>query len=214
MFLLASNRNRLAVFLLLFLPIIGFWAVGVHSVADRFTYLPALGLSLALLPTGAPRAASRQRAARACRRRPVGRLGRLHLTLLPHWATSEQLFARVAALTPTIRRPATSKSYASSRDGDFATAQAELERASPPLPKTSILSSLTLCIHAQQGPDAALAFLENQRRQQNSRRRVGPRWHSILLGARYDETIAYAEQARLTWLQRMSARTILFEMPR
>jgi tetratricopeptide (TPR) repeat protein len=203
-----SSRPQIGIgwlwFLLLFLPIIGFFGpVGVHSVADRFTYLPALGLSLALLPTGAPRAASpRQRAGLALV--AVGllvALAALTLTLLPHWATSEQLFARVAALTPD--HPATRNVQILrqlARDGDFATAQAELERAFAAAPQdVEILSSLTLCIHAQQGPDAALAFLENQR--PTAEPLVGE-WalqmaQYSFLGARYDETIAYAEQARL-----------------
>jgi len=48
------NRPWLAVgwfwFLIMLLPVLGFVQIGLHYMADRYTYLPILGLQLALLP--------------------------------------------------------------------------------------------------------------------------------------------------------------------
>jgi len=192
-------------FLILFLPVIGFFGpVGVHSVADRFTYLPALGLSLALLPMRFSNADyTRPRLHRVVRALAaaglLAALGTLTLNLLPIWANSERLFTRVASRVPD--HPATRnvrilRQLAS--DGDFAAAQAALEQAFAAAPRdVEILASLLLCIHEQEGADATLAFLGN----------LPPadfpagEWAFQMalysfLGSKHDQAIVYAEQAR------------------
>ena len=83
-------------------PVIGLVQVGVQSWADRYTYLPSIGLSIALVQLGAALVARRPRLAP-----PVVGLAALALVLLALrtgaqvrvWRDSESLWTRTLAVT-------------------------------------------------------------------------------------------------------------------
>jgi protein O-mannosyl-transferase len=103
---LAARRPRLIVgwlwFLVTLAPVIGLVQVGSHALADRFTYLPAIGLFLVVAWEG-PELLSR-----AFRSRNVavaaGLVAVLALAIAAHtqvgyWRTSETLWERALAVT-------------------------------------------------------------------------------------------------------------------
>ncbi len=192
-------------FLIFFAPIIGFFGpVGVHSVADRFTYLPAMGLSVALLSLGTSSAdPARRKPFAAVRALAAGGvlalLGLLTLRLLPIWQNSGRLFERVAILAPD--HPATRNVRILRQlklNGDFQTAKTALEQAFAANPQdVEAMASLALCIHERQGAKAALDFLDLHRPAASA---TGE-WELQLalysfLGAEYDAALRHVDLAR------------------
>lgn len=192
-------------FLIFFTPIIGFFGpVGVHGVADRFTYLPAMGLSIALLSLGrSPADPARRKPFAAGRAMAAGGLlallCMLTLRLLPIWRNSDRLFERIASLAPD--HPATRNIRILGQlklDGDFQSAQTALEQAFAAHPlDVELMASLALCIHERQGAEAALDFLDRHRPAANA---TGE-WDLQMalysfLGAKYDSALRHVDQAR------------------
>ena len=192
-------------FLIFFIPIIGFFGpVGVHSVADRFTYLPSLGLSIALILLGhSPIDPARRNGFFTLRAMVAGCLlvlmSMLTLRLLPIWQNSDRLFERIASLAPD--HPATRNIRILGQlklDGDFQSAQTALEQAFASHPRdVELMASLALCIHERQGAKAALDFLGRHRPAASA---TGE-WELQMalysfLGAEYDSTLRHVKQAR------------------
>ena len=151
-------------FLGLLVPVIGLIQFGVQSVADRFTYLPAMGLSVALLfvfPTVPVfrRLLAPLRAALA-----IGLLGLLvFLTLrtLPVWENTSALFQNVLRFFPD--NPMALCQQASQRieeSGDFGAAEILIDRANRVAPATiASVQIKALCLSQRLGPAAAYAHL-------------------------------------------------------
>ena len=89
-------------FLGTFVPVIGLVRFGVQSIADRFTYLPAIGLSLMLLHA---LPGIKSRALRAARAIAAGGillwLAVLSARQLPMWNNSDALYDRVLQFSPS-----------------------------------------------------------------------------------------------------------------
>lgn len=191
-------------YLIFLAPIIGFFGpVGVHSVADRFTYLPAMGLSMALLSLWSASAGG-SRLVRMARVGAAGALlallGVLTLRLLPIWQNGDRLFARISHIAPhhpAIQNVRILRQL--KQDGDFQSAQTALELAlAAPPHDIDIIGSLALCIHERQGAEAALDFLTHHR--PTAAPALGE-WEFQMamfsfLGAQYDSALAHVQQAR------------------
>ncbi len=192
-------------FLIFFIPIIGFFGpVGVHSVADRFTYLPAMGLSIALISLGYSPIDPAQRNWFSTLHAMVAGcllvlMGMLTLQLLPIWQNSNRLVERIDLLAPD--HPATRKLRILRQlklDGDFGSAQTALEQALAANPRdVEVLASLALCLHERHGAGAALDFLDRHRPAANA----SGEWelHMALysfLGEQYDSALRHVDRAR------------------
>lgn len=186
------------------LPVIGFFGpLGINGVADRFTYLPSMGLSLALLPLTRPGTTGRRRFHSIARPVAVGfiliLLCALTLQLLPIWTTSERLLERVHVLAPD--HPATRNVHILrqlQQNGDFPAARTALQEALKTAPNDmDLISSLSLCLHEQEGPDAALNFLE----QHPPESAVQGEWEFQMaqfsfLAAKHEKSLEHATRAR------------------
>jgi tetratricopeptide (TPR) repeat protein len=90
-------------FLLALLPVLGIVQIGVQARADRYTYLPQLGLFAALAVEGArfaaPRSRAAQRALAACACVVVVALALGTASQIRFWRDTETLFARALAVT-------------------------------------------------------------------------------------------------------------------
>lgn len=192
-------------FLLFLAPIIGvFGPVGVHSVADRFSYLPAMGLSMALLclwpaPAGTLRKTTLMARVLAAVL-ILALLCLLTLRLLPIWQNGDRLFARISHIAP--HHPAIQNAQILrqlKRDGDFSKAQSALEQALTANPlDIAVVGSIALCLHEQQDAETALDFLAQHR--PTAATAMGE-WEFQMamysfLGAQYNEALAHVEQAR------------------
>ena len=84
------------------LPVIGVIAIGEHSIADRYLYVPMIGLLVAAIWGFHPRAVSShslQLGGYAVGLAAVFTCGYLTRASLPHWYTSEALFRQAIAAT-------------------------------------------------------------------------------------------------------------------
>lgn len=154
----------LAWFVLWLIPVIGWTGpMGVHSVADRFTYMAGIGLSLTLLEIfpRTPREKIRTGAT-------VGGLifyAILTAHLLPIWSGGGPLFARILAITPNHPAvlPITALDTLQAT-GDFATVRGQLEPLFLQAPdNTDLLSTLAICHYGEDGAAAARDWVEAHR---------------------------------------------------
>ena len=192
-------------FLGLLAPVIGFVHFGVQTVADRFTYLPAMGASLALLfvlPTR-PTAVFRRwirplRAGAALGTLAV--LATLSTRVLPVWKNADALFQNVLRHSPN--NPMALCQQAQHRiqaRGDFQAADDLIDRALKVSPTLLFAIQIkAICLAHLQDVEAARTFL---RQQQPHGLRSGPGvWERTLAEAahaakQYEEASALAEEA-------------------
>ncbi|NLB65702.1 MAG: hypothetical protein GX803_04445 [Lentisphaerae bacterium] len=187
-------------FLTAFLPIIGFFGpVGVHSVADRFTYFPALGLSLLLIPMGTDQDRRARRLLYFVAGGIVLFLSASTSQLLPNWQSNDRVLARVAQTTPD--HPALRHVHILhqlQRDGDFGAARVVLEDALRADPRNvELMATLALCIHEEEGTDAALAFLASLPK--NSMPRGEQAFQMAMysfLGGAFEQALLHVDNAR------------------
>lgn len=150
-------------FLGLMVPTIGWVRFGVQSVADRFTYFPAVGLSVALLhlqPPGPERRGLR-------RLRWISALllllflGGATLRLLPVWKSTPALFSRVLSIAPAHPHALELKAFYLIRTaGDFQQADDSFDRMFAAGRCTRrALSGNALCAAERHGPAAAQRLL-------------------------------------------------------
>ncbi|MDR0994130.1 MAG: hypothetical protein LBN38_06175 [Verrucomicrobiota bacterium] len=149
-------------FVIMLIPVIGLVRFGVQSIADRFTYLPAMGLSLALLFINPMPGLDRVRQVR------FG-LGLLILCalwiqtarLLPSWKSPGALHARILSLNPDNPIAMEMHAYFVLRTtGDFQTAYAYYNRIYQSGEFShSVLCGLAQCLAELETPAEAKAFL-------------------------------------------------------
>ena len=154
-------------FLLFLLPVSGLATIPNNVVADRFSYVPALGLSISILGFAFPLVAGKNPSRRfaafsmglavAC-----AFFSLLTLRTLPRWRSSEILYDRVRRFAPTNPFVALhdAKSAISS-SGDYQTAL-DVARASwnvNPLSQ-QLVGTIASCIANLEGPRQAIDFLE------------------------------------------------------
>lgn len=151
------------IFLGLLAPSIGWIRFGVQSVADRFTYFPAIGLSAALLhlqPT-----VSEWRGRRRLRSIPavllLGLLAGITLRQLPVWKSTPALFSRVLAIAPAHPHALELQAFYLIRTaGDFQRANESFDRMLATGRCTRrALAGKALCVAERHGPAAAQRML-------------------------------------------------------
>ena len=151
-------------FLGLLVPVIGLVQFGVQSVADRFTYLPAMGVSVALL-FAFPAVPARRRLLAPLRAAlAIGLLSLLVLLtsrLLPVWESTSALFQNVLRYFPDNPMALCQQaSQAIEERGDFGAAEILVDRAHRVAPATlSGVQLKALCLSQRLGPEAAYEHL-------------------------------------------------------
>lgn len=155
-------------FLGFLLPVIGIVRFGIQSIADRYTYLPAIGLSIALLSV----ARSGKESARVFVRLRfvlaslvLGLLGMATWHQLPVWQNAETLTAHVLDVFPNHATALETRAGNVMRNtGDFQEANrlVSLALRSHPHHWKALLAKAQ-CLWALEGPAAAHAFLNSIR---------------------------------------------------
>jgi protein O-mannosyl-transferase len=113
-------------------PVIGLFQVGVVAVADRFTYLPQIGLAVALTWTAADVCRSRPRGRMVCGVASALILGALmgcSMRQASYWRNSETLWARALACHPRSAYVQCSYGMVLHRDGNIDEAAAYYRKA-------------------------------------------------------------------------------------
>ena len=192
-------------FLGLLVPVVGLVRFGVQSVADRFTYLPAMGLSAALLfvwptcrrPAAArPLAALRALAAAAL----LAALAFLSCRYLPAWRNSSALYDNVLRYFPDNLMALCQKAELCIVErGDFDEAERLISQAAEIDPQSVAVAQIqALCLSQRENPEAAYQQLL-RRRNGNSLSNPGEEDWNLAVFAfaakRYEETIAHAQTA-------------------
>ena len=91
----------LLVFFVFLVPVSGIVRFGIQSIADRFTYLPALGISVALAAIPLPGSPSRRRLLSILLLVLLAAFSAVTLRLLPAWRDHDTINARVLACQPS-----------------------------------------------------------------------------------------------------------------
>jgi tetratricopeptide (TPR) repeat protein len=191
-------------FLGLLLPVSGLIRFGAQVAADRFTYLPAIGLSIAGLSVF-PSAIRRSWRKWLFPIRAILATGLLillsarSLQTLPIWENSDALIARLSAYAPQHPLVLIDRAVQDVvRTGDFESAQTALETALLLSPHDmGTITRIALCINERQSPDAAMDFLL----QHPPDAPTNGEWELQMatfafLAAHYDKALGYVEQAR------------------
>ena len=192
-------------FLGLLVPVIGMVRFGIQSVADRFTYLPAMGVSVAFLfaapslrrlpfsrffPTLRATAAAALLAATAFQ----------SFRYLPAWKNSSALYDNILRYFPDNLMALCQKAeLCIVNSGDFETAERFIAKAAEVDPKAVAVAQIeALCLSQRQGPEAAYAHLL-RRRTGNSLSNPGEEEWNLAVFAfaakRYDQAIEHADTA-------------------
>ena len=191
-------------FLGFLVPAIGFVRFGAQSIADRFTYLPAIGLSVALLaawPIGEGRRPGVRRRLRALVSAGVlVALVGTTLRLLPVWRGPASLHAHILSVSPD--NPSAlgmHSSYLIRTAGDFKGAQNGFDRIMLSGSfNHEVLGGKARCLAALQGPATAKTFLLQAPYSSNPYARHAIAWdiarYSLML-RQYDDAIRFATLA-------------------
>jgi len=191
-------------FLGMFAPTIGLIRFGVQSVADRFTYLPTMGLSVALLfvfpsfprhPFRRAWSALRIGSATAL----IAVLAMATAQTLSHWKNSDSFYARILQVFP--EHPLALYYVAGqeiSMHGRFDSAERLLDRALlSGIKQTGLFQLKALCLYSREGAAAAKEYLLRHPPEQTA---FGIwEWNLAVyshLLKQYDEALIYAEQCR------------------
>ncbi len=183
------------------LPAIGLVRFGAQSIADRFTYLPAMGLSIALCALGRSPARTAWRRLRFWLASGVlALLAGATLRLLPAWRNPESFHARILSIHPDNPAALSMRSFYGIRTaGDFEGAQAGFDRIiQRGVFNHDVLGGKARCLAALQGPAAAKTFLLQVPAASNPYARHAIAWdlaRYALMSRQYDEAIRYAERA-------------------
>lgn len=190
-------------FLGFLIPAIGLVRFGVQSIADRFTYLPAIGLSIALLgpwPSAGKHAGRRhllQTFITAC---ILALLAFGTLRLIPAWKSSSTLIRHVLSITPENPIGLSMHSFQLIYTaGNFKAANAGFDRIiQSGFYNQDVLGGKARCLAALQGPAAAKSFLLQAPGTDNPYAVQFLTWdlarYSLML-QEYDDAIRYALQA-------------------
>ena len=116
-------------FLVTLLPMIGFIQIGGQSVADRWTYLPHIGLIVAIVWGCRELLASAPRTQRALAVTTILALTAVTETNLPHWRSSIPLFTHTLEVSPNNFMAHTNLGDAYLKRDDFDAAEPHLEAA-------------------------------------------------------------------------------------
>lgn len=151
-------------FLAMLLPVCGLVPIPSNDVADRFSYLPAAGLSIALLPTlsSDPRLRPQRRGVRlALPWLVLAVLATLSFRLMPSWQNTETLYSRVLDVFPGHATALKTRAAQLMRaTGDFRSANALIDRALQSEPRHwEAHFAKAQCLLELEGPAAAQQHL-------------------------------------------------------
>ena len=176
-------------FLVTLLPVSGLVQVGLQSIADRYTYLPHLGLFAALV--WAVPELSRKAAATvlAC---VLAVLAGLSLRQTRYWKSTEVLFGRVLTLSPTNSAANTALALVLMREGKLDEAERRLRIAIKSAPQyAGALDNLGLILQAEGRTDEALSMFSRARRVLPMNLEVAAHYaKSLAQAGRIDEALA------------------------
>lgn len=190
-------------FLGILAPAIGVVRFGAQSIADRFTYFPALGFSVALLFL-CPSPSSQHRWRRTLRLTlaTAALLGLATATRrgLPTWQSPASLHEHILACFPDQAMALDMRAFqAISTTGNFQQADQDYDRI---LQLSSFnytaLTGKARCLAALQGPAAAKGFLLSAPATDNPYAQQALLWDTAryaLMLRQYDDAIRYAQQA-------------------
>lgn len=145
----------------LFVPVVGFFHVGVHPFADRYTYLPAIGLSVAALPLLSAGSRSLRRASTGVAALALFALLPATVSTLRPWSSQEAFYAQAGAVFPTHPYVVFGRARQLIADrGDFAAAEPLIDQALASYPDHDTLRTLkALCLDERLGPGEAFDWL-------------------------------------------------------
>lgn len=147
--------------LLFFLPASGLQPLPANTVADRFFYLPAIGLSIALAALPLPARFSRRCILHAACGILLAVLAVLSFRLLPVWRDSKALYARILSVFPNhgLAAPIAATNLIR-ENGDFRKADDLLLPILPLYPHAPNLQlAHAQCLAHLQSPEAAWQYL-------------------------------------------------------
>lgn len=154
----------------LLFPVSGIVPIGMVPVADRYSYLPAIGLSLALavlladaIPGDATRATLLRRASATVVAIALIPLTAVSLHLLPSWENPQAFAARVGQVVPdhplAVRSRFSDDFY---KSGDLAAAARDVEILWKSAPSSSFaVFAKVLVLSQTDSPEAAMAFFRD-----------------------------------------------------
>lgn len=202
-----TNRRRTghelvgwAWFLGLLVPVIGLVRFGAQSVADRFTYLPAIGLSVVLLQwfPGRKSAWARWGLAAVCVGLLLGLAGATHRQL-PAWRNSAALYANLLRHFPNSAFGLNFQAMQQIRQGDPVSAEATVDRVLAVNPDVELYRyGKVLALGAQDRAAEAQAWLEARPPPAQSSIAGYWEWHLGMLAFQagaLDDALRYAEAA-------------------
>jgi Tfp pilus assembly protein PilF len=185
-------------------PVIGLVQVGTQALADRFTYIPFMGLAMALGCDGAVWA-------RRLRLEPafIGAVGGLMLAAclvvtewqLSFWSSNERLFERALAVTPDNPAAHANLGVAFEQRGQIQEAQVHYEAALRLMPNLAqVHNNLANLLDRAGETNAALAHFLEARRLKPGAPLIHANYGSMLVKlGRFDEAVAeFTEAARLS----------------
>ena len=145
----------------LFVPVVGFFHVGIHHFADRYAYLPSIGLSVAAIPLLSSPSPRIRFPSLAIALLALAAMIPLTLRVLPHWSSDDAFYANAARYTPehpfVVERNA---QLAIAGDGDFAAAEAILDQSlAQAFESADVYRLKAVCVDERLGPEAALDIL-------------------------------------------------------
>ena len=144
----------------LFVPVVGFFQFGINQVADRFSYLPAIGLSIAAIPflSGPSRLLRAARTILAVL--VLLALVPATVSTLLTWSSKDAFYARAGAICPDHPSVAVYRARRLITDhGDFAAAEPLLDAALSANPDNGNLRILkAVCLDERLGPAAAFDY--------------------------------------------------------
>lgn len=188
-------------FLGFLLPASGLVRFGAQSIADRFTYLPAMGLSIALISAWRT---PENRAGRSLRpwfaAGVLALLAGATLRLLPAWRDPGSFHAHILSIYPHNPAALSMRSfYWIRKAGDFASAQTGFDRIiRHGAFNHDVLGGKARCLAELQGPAAAKAFLLQASATSNPYARQTIAWdvaRYALMLHQDDDALRYAELA-------------------
>ncbi len=190
-------------FLGFLVPAIGMVRFGAQSIADRFTYLPSIGLSVAglfLWPLDPPRRAGTRILRRCGSWLVLAGLAFATVRLLPAWRSPSSFHAQILSIFPENPLALEMRSFHWIRTtGNFAMANEGFDRIlQAGAYNHHVLGGKARCLAALQGPAAAKAFLLQAPATDNPYAQNALLWdiaRYALMLRQYDDAIHAAQRA-------------------
>lgn len=140
------------------LPVVGIVPIAFNLVADRYTCLPAIGLSVALLPLFAPRV-SRLRTRLAVLFLAIAAYAAATAATLPVWRNDSTVYRPVRRLLPDHNSIRANDATVARRHGDFLASRECISRAARIFPDFELFLADIPNVFFLEGPQEAVRLL-------------------------------------------------------